>query len=160
MDLKEQIEELLELELRHSTYFVVDVLVKGIKSVPKVTVMLDGDAGISIDTCASISRRLGKYIEEQNLISTAYTLEVSSPGIDQPLKWARQYPKHIGRSVRVHLKDGSVKTGKLENVQDETITVAEEVKDKKDKKNASLIPLLLAMQDIEKTYVLVSFHEG
>jgi ribosome maturation factor RimP len=155
MDLKERIEALIEGYLQGSEYFLVNVLIAGGKSVPKLIVWLDGDAGVSIDKCAEVSRWLGKRIEDENLIETNYTLEVSSPGIDQPLKLFRQYKQHLGRNLRVTLKDGSTKTGKLEEVNENSVTIAETVKGKKRESN----PLIeIATTDIEKAFVLISFN--
>ncbi|MDO1446303.1 ribosome maturation factor RimP [Rhodocytophaga aerolata] len=155
MDLKERIEALVEGYLQGSEYFLVNVLIAGGKSVPKLIIWLDGDAGVSIDKCAEVSRWLGKRIEDENLIETNYTLEVSSPGIDQPLKLFRQYKQHLGRNLRVTLKDGSTKTGKLEEVKETSVTIAETAKGKKKENN----PLLeIATTDIEKAFVLISFN--
>jgi ribosome maturation factor RimP len=156
MDLKGRIEELVESYLHNSEYFLVNVLIAGGKSVPKIIVWLDGDAGVSIDKCAEVSRWVGKRIEDENLIESAYTLEVSSPGIDQPLKLFRQYKQHLGRNLKVTLTDGSTKTGKLEEVQENSIVLTEVAKGKK-KENPSLVTQI-DTQAIEKAFVLISFN--
>lgn len=155
MELKQQIEDLVNAQVEGSPYFLVNVVIAGVKSVPKITVWVDGDEGVKIDTCAEISRNLGKQLEERELIPTAYTLEVSSPGIDQPLKLFRQYKQHIGRNLKVTLKDGTAKTGKLTQVQQDSILLTEEKKTKK--KNETETPAEIKLADIDKTFVLVSF---
>lgn len=155
MELKEQIEDLVTVQLKGSSLFLVNVVISGVKSVPKITVWVDGDEGISIDKCAEISRRLGKQLEDRELISTAYTLEVSSPGIDQPLRLFRQYKQHTGRKLKVVLKDGTAKTGTLREVQENSILLAEEKKTKK--KEETEPPVEINLTDIDKTFVLVSF---
>lgn len=161
MDLKEKIEEIVSSILSQESLadelFIVDIQVAGVKSLPKITVLLDGDKGIDIDVCALVSRKLGYQIEELNLIDSAYTLEVSSPGLDQPLKLKRQYIKNIGRKVKVLLKNGETKSGRLDAVQEDSILVVEEVKGKK--KDTSSPNTEIALKDIEKTNVLVSFNE-
>ena len=156
MDLKERIEGLVEGYLHGSEYFLVNVLIAGGKSVPKVIVWLDGDAGVSIDKCAEVSRWLGKRIEDENLIDSNYTLEVSSPGIDQPLKIFRQYKQHMGRNLRVTLKDGSSKTGKLEEVKEHSIVLTETVKNKKKETNNPVLEI--DTTNIDKAFVLISFN--
>lgn len=156
MDLKQQIEDIVSKQLNGSEFFIVDILVAGVKTVPKISILLDGDKGISIEKCAEVSRRVGKQIDDYTLITSAYTLEVSSPGIDQPLKLFRQYPKHVGRKVKVVLSDGSTKTGKLEAVNESSIVLAEEPKSKK--KEVATLPIEIPVKDIEKTFVLVSFN--
>jgi ribosome maturation factor RimP len=156
MDLKGRIEELVEGRLQGSEYFLVNVLIAGGKSVPKIIVWLDGDAGVSIDKCAEVSRWLSKRIEDDNLIESAYTLEVSSPGIDQPLKLFRQYKQHLGRNLKVSLTNGSTKTGKLEEVKENSIVLTETVKGKK---KENLNPVIeIDTKDIEKAFVLISFN--
>jgi ribosome maturation factor RimP len=156
MDLKETIEKIVEGFLEGSPFFLVNVMVAGSKSVPKIIVWLDGDAGVSIEKCAEVSRRLGKRIEDDNLIETAYTLEVSSPGIDQPLRMFRQYKQHLGRNLKVTLTGGSTKTGKLEEVKENSIVLAETLKGKK-KENPEPVTEI-DIKDIEKAFVLVSFN--
>jgi ribosome maturation factor RimP len=154
---QERIQELAENQLAGSAYFVVDTQVKGVKAVPKVTVILDGDQGIGIDACAEISRKLDKKIEEEDLFPKGYVLEVSSPGIDQPLKLVRQYPKHVGRQMRIQLRDGSIKTGKLDAVNELHIVIQEEITNKANKKKKEISPATIAVSDIDQAFVLVSF---
>jgi ribosome maturation factor RimP len=156
MDLKGHIEELVEGYLHSSEYFLVNVLIAGGKTVPKIIVWLDGERGVSIDKCAEVSRWLGKRIEDENLIESAYTLEVSSPGIDQPLKLFRQYKQHLGRNLKVTLTDGSTKTGKLEEVKENSIVLTEIAKGKK-KENPGQVTEI-DTQAIEKAFVLISFN--
>ncbi|EAY31471.1 ribosome maturation factor RimP [Microscilla marina] len=133
-------------------YFLIDVILKNQKPKAKLTVLIDGDQGVSIDRCATLSRWLGKYIEEENLIEGAYTLEVSSPGVDLPLKNQRQYIKNIGRKVKVSLNEGGNKTGVLEKVEDKLIVIQPEKKGK-------IIPEKeeIPFDQIMKTKVMISF---
>ena len=97
--------------LTDPTLFLVAVQVS-----PKlVRVLVDGDAGVSIDQCARLSRQLGKFIEEEDLMAAAdaFRLEVSSPGVDEPLRLPRQYPQHEGRTLQVVLPEGDKLTGTL-----------------------------------------------
>ncbi len=156
MDLKERIGEIVTNYLEGSAFFLVNTIITGAKSVPKIIVWLDGDAGVSIEKCAEVSRILGKQIEDENLIESAYTLEVSSPGIDQPLKLFRQYKQHVGRNLRVVLTNGSTKTGKLEEVKEIGIVLNETVKGKKKDPNAPVTEI--ETKDIDKAFVLISFN--
>jgi ribosome maturation factor RimP len=67
-------------ETLSSDQFVVElnILEKGGKK--RILIILDGDHGITIDDCASISRQLGQYLEDHDLLDGALVLEVSSPG--------------------------------------------------------------------------------
>ena len=120
----------------------------------KVTVIADGDQGISIDQCATISRRLGRRIEENYGEEISYTLEVTSPGADQPLLYPRQYKRHVGRKIKVVLQDGSEKVGTLDEVTSTGIDLSEEIKEKK---KISIQPVQINFSDIAKSTIVISF---
>jgi ribosome maturation factor RimP len=107
-------------------FFLVDVVVRGQPSNLVVEVYVDGDEGINAGTCAGISRALGKELDESVLSHASYTLTVSSPGLDRPLKYPRQYPKHAGRGISLKLRSGdSIERlrGILASAGDRTIIV-------------------------------------
>ncbi|UOQ78633.1 ribosome maturation factor [Hymenobacter sp. 5516J-16] len=134
--------------------FVVDLTVSDAIR-PKVTVTLDGEQGVGIDECAQISRRLARRVDEEYGEDASYTLEVTSPGADQPLRDARQYTRHVGRSLSLKLTDGTEKSGILEAVEAEGIQLAEVVKEKSKKKTlpAALVPFA----SIQEAKVVISF---
>ncbi|TAE02385.1 MAG: hypothetical protein EAZ97_02590 [Bacteroidetes bacterium] len=104
----------------------------------------------------NISRKLGDFIEGKDFFQDPYLLEVSSPGIDFPLKLKRQYVKNIGRNVKVELEDGTSKIGKLEQVNEDHICVLLPLKKKKKEGDEDpLVKILFA--DIKKTVVQISF---
>lgn len=121
----------------------------------KLIIHVDGDQGISIQDCAAISRHVGFHLEEENTIEKAYNLEVSSPGVGEPLKLNRQYQKNIGRDLSVKLADGQIKEGELLTVEETGITIAEKVKEKG--KKAQLVDTSLSFDHILETKVLISF---
>jgi ribosome maturation factor RimP len=116
---------------------------------------LDGDQGLSIKDCAAISRHVGFHLEEENLISQAYNLEVSSPGVDTPLRLLRQYVKNTGRAISLKLKDGNKTEGKLLKAEAESITLLETKKEKG--KKAQQIERIIAFEEIMESKVLISF---
>src|ERR1700753_2087087 len=114
-----------------SGYFLVDVRIKPTNN---VKVYIDGDRGISIEKCVQYNRALYKKLEASGLFPTGdFSLEVSSPGLDEPLKLLRQYRKNIGRQVELVLQDGSKKEGRLLDVTEDGIIV-EETRGKNKKK--------------------------
>src|SRR5690606_12333974 len=121
MPLVEDISTLLKPYLEEGKYVVVDLTVKASRSGHLVTLQLDSDEGITISECASISRRLAHDIEAKGIFEAAYNIEVSSPGLDQPLRLPRQYAKSIGRNLKVHLTDGEVIEGKLTDFSEQEI---------------------------------------
>ncbi len=134
--------------------FLVEVLVSASGERQKITVYVDGDEGVSVETCAKISRKLAEALDEDNP-DLAYTLEVSSPGLDQPLKLERQYKKNIGRTVRVVLQDNQTVKGRLVQVNPERITLAEETRTAGKKKETK--ERHITFTNIIKTNVLASF---
>lgn len=116
-----KIRGIVEKILVENNLFLVDVVIKGTDINQKVLVLADGDEGISIEQCSAVSRQLGRIIEEEDIITEKYTLEVSSPGLDFPLTINRQYKKNIGRTLTILLKDGSSVEGKLLKVNEEKI---------------------------------------
>ena len=149
--LLEMLRDSLPLE---GTLFAVDLTVSD-SIRPKVTVTLDGEQGLGIDECAQVSRRLARRIEEHYGDELSYTLEVTSPGADQPLRDPRQYVRHVGRTLHVKLKDGTEKTGKLESILPEGIELAEILKEKH--KEKILPAITVPFQDITEAVVVISF---
>jgi ribosome maturation factor RimP len=120
-----------------------------------LSILVDGDNGVAISDCVAISRHVGFHLEEENAIEQAYRLEVSSPGIDTPLKSFRQFQKNINRSLKIKFKSGNVKEGKLMQVEESSVTIQESVKEKG--KKAAIIETLIPFEDISEAIVLVSF---
>lgn len=139
--------------LKAQAHFIVDVIASFKGAVGKVLVIVDGDAGIGIDDCADLSRDLSKALDDSNLISGAFNLEVSTPGLDQPLKLKRQYVKNIGRNVRVRQAE-QTDEGKLTAVDENSIRLTQLIGSGKKKEEKTIeIPF----DKIDKTIVLVSF---
>ncbi len=147
----EKIYSLLEPLLEGSDIFIVSIKVKPVNN---LKVFLDADDGFSIDKCTSVNRRLYAQIEAVNLFPDGdFSLEVSSPGVDEPLMQLRQYRKNIGRKVTVTDDEGVDKTGILKEVTDEEITL--EIKPAKQKE--SLIITQIPFSKIKKTVVQIIF---
>lgn len=152
----DQVEEIrkLAVESLSPDKFVVDVLISGKKLPRRVMVILDGDQGVTIDDCANLSRVLSKELEDRAYFGDDnYLLEVSTPGLDHPLKFKRQYFKNIGRNLRVVQKEGTAE-GKLREVTDEKIVLVQETGTGKKKETKEI---QIPFSEIDKTFVLVSF---
>lgn len=152
-DLVSEIRKIAEAQLKDNSHFIVDVVASFKGNPGKLLVTVDGDKGIGIDECAELSRDLSKVLDETNLIPQAFNLEVSTPGLDQPLKSKRQYVKNIGRNVRVRLAD-KMEEGKLTAVDETAIQLLQTIGSGKKKEEKTIeIPF----DKIDKTIVLVSF---
>src|ERR1700709_2378632 len=96
-----------ELLSAEPEYFLIEVKVKPTNN---IKVYIDGDKGISIEKCVQFNRQLYKIIESNNYFPPGeFSLEVSSPGLDNPLKLQRQYIKNAGRNIEIIFNDGSLK---------------------------------------------------
>ncbi len=133
-------------------YFLVDIRIKPTNN---IKLFLDGDQGITVEKCITINRALYKQIEGSGLFpGDDFSLEVSSPGLDEPLKLFRQYKKNLGRPVEVLLKDGMKVEGKMIEVQDDAITV-EETRGKNKKKE--ILQHKLPFDNIKSTKIQITF---
>jgi ribosome maturation factor RimP len=153
MEIIEEIKKIITAKLAEPSQFLVDVIVKGFKGSQKVLVLIDGDKGVTIDDCANLSRELSKAFDDTRLLEESYTLEVSTPGLDQPLKLKRQYIKNIGRRIKVHTQEHTME-GKLLEVSDEKIKIEQELGLGKQKE---IKMTDISFPEIDKTFVLVSF---
>lgn len=152
MDLTQRITTLTESILGEGQ-FLVDLHLSLKKSPGKILVLVDGDQGINIDACAEISRELSKQLDDMGLMDGNYNLEVSTPGVDQPLKLKRQYTKHIGRKLKVKTADKQVE-GRLKEIAGDQIVIEQEVGKGKTKE---IVTELIPFSAIDKAFVLVSF---
>ena len=153
MNIEKRVKELVEEKIADKpNLFVVDIKMH---SNGKLMILVDGDNGIGIDECVAISRHVGFHLEEENVIETAYNLEVSSPGIDTPLTSIRQYTKNIGRSLAIKMADGAKREGKLTGINGDAIIVEEIIKEKG--KKAETVESVIPIDKITETKVLISF---
>ena len=150
-DTKEIVKDLINNELQEDTFLVELKVLPG----NNIKVFLDADSGITIDKCIKINRAVYRKIEEAGLFpNNDFSLEVSSPGIDEPLKLQRQYKKNIGRQVEVTLIDDTKKQGKLLEADDNGIVIEEKHGHGK-KQEIKTINIL--SDQIRQTKVLVTF---
>ncbi|UZR92815.1 ribosome maturation factor RimP [Chondrinema litorale] len=154
MDLEEKIAKIAEDNLLDDSLFLVEVNISA-GSVPKVEVLIDGDKGVDISVCAKLSRKIGGVVEETEMIEGAYNLEVSSPGVGQPLKLLRQYRANIGRELKVLLNEGGELNGKLKEVGENDVLLEVETRVKKHKKEIE--EKRIVFSDIKQAKVQVSF---
>ena len=153
MNIEKKVRELVEEKIAEKpNLFIVDIKMH---ANGKLMILVDGDNGVGIDDVAAISRHVGFHLEEENVIETAYNLEVSSPGVDLPLTSLRQYLKNIGRNLAIKMADGTKREGKLTGITEDAIVIEEKVKEKG--KRAEIIESVIPISKITETKVLISF---
>jgi ribosome maturation factor RimP len=132
--------------------FLVEVRIKPTNN---IKIALDADNGLPIEKCVAYNRRLYKQLEEAGLYPDGdFSLEVSSPGLDEPLKMHRQYVKNIGRPVEVTRNDGEKVEGILTAVHESGIDLVSTIgKNKKKQEVQHSIPFT----DIKSTKIQIKF---
>lgn len=149
LKIKELAEGLLSAD---PTIFLVRVHIRPINN---ISVYVDGDQGVTIDKCVKLNRALYKQIVEEGVCPDGeFALEVSSPGVDEPLVLERQYTKNLGRVVEVTDLEGKMIEGKLLSATAEGIEVEEE---KGKGKKKEVIKHQIPFSSIKSTVVKIIF---
>lgn len=159
--LKKNIEELITPKLDEMNLFLVDVV---IGANFKIQVFADGIPSITIKQCTELSRFLESYLDEEASVPEKYTLEVSSPGMTNPLRVNQQYKKRIGSTLKITLNNGDQVAMILKEVNNDTIfglrTKIEEKKTKKPIKKINeedLESISIDLSDIKQALLHFNF---
>lgn len=159
-EVKSKIEEWLEPFLSEQNFFLVDIKFSMGK---KIEVYVDSDTGIHIDECAAVSRFIESKLDGSGLVPENYILEVSSPGMSNPLKVPRQFKRRIGRMLEVIKLNGERIEAKLEKVNEDGVVLKEVPSEqkKKGKKAAALVEepkeYNLKYSDIKRATLIFNF---
>jgi ribosome maturation factor RimP len=98
-------EAILEPLLEAEGLSLVDIEYKWERGGWIFRVLIDKTQGITLDDCARVSREFGQLLDVENIIPASYRLEVSSPGLDRPLKKEADFIKYTGRRVRIKTRE-------------------------------------------------------
>ncbi len=136
----------------HPSHFLVEVRIKPTNN---IKVFIDGDEGVNLGQLIEYNRKLYRQLEDSGAYPDGdFSLEVSSPGLDEPLKLFRQYKKNIGRYVDVMMQDQTRKEGKLIDATEDAITIETETgKGKKKEVRQDVIPF----KQIKQTKIQIKF---
>jgi ribosome maturation factor RimP len=145
-------EKVNSLLAAHPSHFLVEVRIKPTNN---VKVFIDADEGVILSELIEYNRKLYKQLEESGLFPDGdFSLEVSSPGLDEPLKLFRQYKKNVGRFVDITFNDSTKKEGKLVDATEDGIVIETETGKgkKKETKQESIL-----FDQIKNTKIQVKF---
>ncbi|MBM3412648.1 MAG: ribosome maturation factor [Bacteroidetes bacterium] len=147
--LAEKVNHLIEGE---TDLFLVDIRIKPTNN---IKAYIDGDQGVSIDRLITYNRKLYRQLEEEGMFPDGdFSLELSSPGLDESLKLHRQYIKNVGRPVEVVQEDGIKEEGILKAVRENEI----ELEITKGKGKKAIVSLLtIPLSSIKTTKVQIKF---
>ena len=146
----ENIKEIVEDVISNSGYFLIDFLVRGFGRNTVIEIFIDGKNYVSADNCSKVSREINNKLSSLLQPEDNYRLDVSSPGVDKPLKFIQQFPKHINKKFDLSYKVGTEtkKTiGKFTGVDGEMLRFLLNNNEE----------LVLDFKDILKAKVIISF---
>jgi ribosome maturation factor RimP len=131
MSLSEKITELVQPVVESAGFFLEDVHVLSPGNHRIITCIVDGQTPLNLDQVTSVSRNISELLDTAEFLGeTAFTLEVTSPGVDRPLTLARHWQKNINRLVRVVHLDGSVTAGRITSAESTHAILVEDIKGK------------------------------
>jgi ribosome maturation factor RimP len=103
-------------------FFLVNSITKGSNRKPIFEIYIDNKEGINANDCADFSRAVKEKIESSELADLDYSIVVSSPGTDEPIKYFDQYFKHISREFIISFDDGE----KIQSIEAKLIRILED----------------------------------
>jgi ribosome maturation factor RimP len=146
----ENIKKITENVTNNSGYLLIDFLVRGYGKNTVIEIFIDGENFISADDCSKVSREINNRLSNLIQQEDNYRLDVSSPGVDKPLKFIQQFPKHLNKKFELSYKqETEIKktVGKLTEVKDEILRFLLNNNEE----------LVLDFKDIIKAKVIISF---
>lgn len=120
----DRVRDLTQEVIAGTSYFLVDVEVRGHKGTRVVEVYIDSKEDFGHDDLAVVSKEVGFLLDVEDVVDGSYKLEVSSPGIKRPLEMPQQFQKNVGRTLRVRYdsKDNEeIVVGDLMKADDEGV---------------------------------------
>lgn len=125
---------------------LVDLEFSGVGPTSVLRVYVDRSAGVTVDQCAHLSRKISDLLDMDDLIPGRYRLEVSSPGLDRPLVSGADFKRKIGKKVKVFLKesvDGKTElVGEIKNLKGENVVLQlGSIEPKQNQGEEKIIPL-------------------
>ena len=150
---EQNIRNLINEKLSETDVFLVECRVK---TDNKIRVFIDSERGITIEDCVALSRHIEGNLDREK---EDFALDVSSAGLDLPLRIPRQFKKNIGREVKVVMNDGTEIKGNLTEATDENFQVLPEIK--KTKKTPvgaeNFPPITVDYTDQKETKIVLTF---
>lgn len=122
--LTQKIAQIAKETAEQNNLLLIDVILRGNESKRIIEVYIDGEINVTADTLAAISRQIDDRIYREEIIAGSYRLDVSTPGVERPLKFLQQYVKHIGRKMelKVNLNDEEKEfSGRLLRIEDSNL---------------------------------------
>jgi ribosome maturation factor RimP len=103
--LKQEIADLVTEPLAREGFDLIELKVAQYKTSHRVQLYVDSDHGVTIGDCVNLSRVVEPVLESSNIFSHGYTVEISSPGLDRPLKTSKDFRRRKGEKIRLFFAD-------------------------------------------------------
>ncbi len=104
-DVRKKIIELAGSVAAEYGVHVVDIELTGSLKRPTLKIFIDKEGGVTLDDCERVSRAMSAVLDVEDPIRTPYLLEVSSPGLDRPLRGLKDFESSVGKLARVITRD-------------------------------------------------------
>lgn len=150
MSLQDSLVELLRPAVENEGFFLEQVLVSNPGNHRIVTCIVDGPKPLNLDEVTVVSRLISELLDESTVIDDAFTLEVTSPGVDRPLTERRHWEKNVTRIISMVMNDGATLTGRLTELRADDATFVENIKGR-------MKTHIIVLADIKKANVEVEF---
>ena len=122
----ERLESLIEPEAARNGYELVAVEQAGGRGVPVIRVLLDREGGVDLEALTTANRWISKLLDDDPSLVGPYTLEVSSPGVDRPLRRPRDFQRFVGETATVKSLSAGKRTsltGRIATADDVAVTI-------------------------------------
>lgn len=153
--LKDKVKNILDAVLAdYEQLFLIEL---SVSENNKIIITLDGDSGVNLQDCITISRAVEQELDKEEL---DFSLEVASAGVSSPLKFVRQYKKNIGRKLKVKTISNEEIEALLTDADDEAATFSWKAREpKKIGKGKETVEktVRLPYGEIKESIVLISF---
>ena len=150
MSLQASLTELLTPAVENAGFFLEQVLISNPGNHQILTCVVDGPKPLNLDEVTVVSRLISDLLDETDLIDGAFTLEVTSPGVDRPLTQRRHWEKNVTRLIAMVMNDGTLLTGRLTELREDDATFVENIKGR-------MKTHTIVLADIKKAQVEVEF---
>lgn len=152
MSLKDSLLELLTPAVENAGFFLDEVQITSPGNHRTITCVVDGVKPLNMDEVTVVSRVISEILDASPVVGDeAFTLEVTSPGVDRPLTLPRHWTKNLTRLIKMTLNDGSVLTARLGEFSETHAKFVENIKGRM--KNHEI-----AFADIKKAVVEIEFN--
>ncbi len=139
MPLNEEISAAIRPIIEATGNYLEELTITTAGKVKILTVIVDSDTHLNLDQVTAVTKEISQVIEELPVLGdSAFTLEVTSPGLDRPLTKPRHWRKNLGRLVKVTMQTGLVVEGRIGQASETTVLVDENTVSFEDIKRAAL----------------------